>query len=79
MSPALAVAEVPLPFTRREHEIAQLLAQGMSNRAIADAMSLSIRTVQGHIYQASTKAGVTSRSELSAMMKKFNEIAATVE
>lgn len=77
VSPALATAEVPLPFTRREHEIAQLLAQGMSNRDIAEAMSLSIRTVQGHIYQASTKAGVTSRDELSAVMKRFNALETT--
>ena len=30
----------------------------------------------GHVYQASTKAGVTSRSELSALVRQFNEIEA---
>jgi DNA-binding CsgD family transcriptional regulator len=72
VSPALAAARVPLPFTRREHEIALLLSRGLSNRDIAKATSLSIRTVEGHIYQASTKAGVSSRSELSALVQQFN-------
>ena len=73
VSPALAALDARLPLTRREHEIAQLLSQGMSNRAIAEAMSLSIRTVQGHIYQASTKVGVSSRAQLSALMQQFND------
>ena len=74
VSPALAAARVPLPFTRREHEIATLLSRGLSNRDIAEAMSLSIRTVEGHIYQASTKAGVTSRTELSDLVTQFNDL-----
>jgi DNA-binding CsgD family transcriptional regulator len=39
-------------------------------------MSLSVRTVEGHIYQASTKAGVTSRSELSALVEQFQQLGA---
>ncbi len=72
VSPALATARVPLPFTRREHEIAGLLSRGLSNRDIAAATSLSIRTVEGHIYQASVKAGVSSRSELSDLVQQFS-------
>ena len=30
----------------------------------------------GHVYPASTKEGVTSRSELSALVRQFNEIEA---
>ncbi|RDH78087.1 LuxR family transcriptional regulator [Mycolicibacterium moriokaense] len=71
VSPALAAAEVPLPFTRREHEIAQLLGRGLSNKEIAQAMSLSVRTVEGHIYQASSKAGVSSRSDLAALIAQL--------
>ncbi len=73
VSPALAAARVPLPFTRREHEITKLLSHGLSNRHIAEATSLSIRTVEGRIYQASAKAGVSSRSDLSALVQRFNE------
>jgi DNA-binding NarL/FixJ family response regulator len=74
VSPALSASKVPVPFTRREHEIAKLLAQGMSNKAIAEATSLSVRTVEAHIYKASSKAGVSSRTELSALVRQFNEL-----
>jgi DNA-binding NarL/FixJ family response regulator len=74
VSPALAAARVPLPFTRREHEIAKLLSHGLSNRDIAEAMSLSVRTVDWHIYQASAKAGVSSRSELATLVQRFTEL-----
>jgi DNA-binding CsgD family transcriptional regulator len=73
-SPALAAARVALPFTRREHEIATLLSHGLSNKDIATATSLSVRTVEGHIYQASAKAGVTTRSELSALVQQFERL-----
>lgn len=68
-SPALMACRLALPFTRREHEIAVLVAQGLSNRDIADAVSLSVRTVEGHIYRASCKAGVVKRSELADMIR----------
>ncbi len=77
VSPALVASKVPLPFTRREHEIANLVSRGLSNRDIAEATSLSIRTIEGHVYQASTKAGVSSRSELSALVRQFNADEAT--
>jgi DNA-binding CsgD family transcriptional regulator len=72
VSPALAASKVPLPFTRREHEIANLVSRGLSNRDIAKVTSLSIRTIEGHVYQASSKAGVSSRSELSELVQQFN-------
>ena len=74
VSPALAASKIPLPFTRREHEIANLVSRGLSNRDIAEATSLSIRTIEGHVYQASAKVGVSSRSELSALVRQFNDV-----
>jgi DNA-binding NarL/FixJ family response regulator len=41
---------VPLPFTRREHEITRLLSHRLSNKEIAEALSLSVRTVEVHVY-----------------------------
>jgi DNA-binding CsgD family transcriptional regulator len=76
VSPALAAAKLPLPFTRREHEITRLLSHGLSNKEIAEALSLSVRTVEGHVYQASTKVGISSRSELSALVRQFDEVEA---
>jgi DNA-binding NarL/FixJ family response regulator len=76
VSPALSAALVPLPFTAREHEVATLLSGGLSNREIATAMAVSVRTVEGHIYQASVKAGVGSRAELSTLVRNFQQLEA---
>ena len=67
-SPALVGSRLVVPFTRREHEIAVLVAQGLSNREIADAVSLSVRTIEGHIYRASCKAGAVGRAELASVI-----------
>jgi DNA-binding CsgD family transcriptional regulator len=50
------------------------VSNGMSNREIAQAMSVSVRTIEGHIYKASSKAGVTSRAELSALVEQFSTV-----
>ena len=71
-SPAILGARVVLPFTRREHEIAMLVARGLTNREIADAVSLSVRTIEGHIYRASGKAGVVQRSELADVVRNMS-------
>lgn len=48
-SPAIVAAELSYPFTEREREIVVLVARGLSNRQIAEKMSLSVRTVESHI------------------------------
>jgi DNA-binding NarL/FixJ family response regulator len=68
-SPAITAAEFAPPFTRREREIAVLVAQGLSNREIAQAVSLSVRTVESHIYNACGKAGVAGRSALAEVIR----------
>jgi DNA-binding CsgD family transcriptional regulator len=68
-SPAIVAARLAAPFTQREREVAMLVAQGLTNREIAEAVSLSVRTVEGHIYRASCKAGVAQRSELASVMR----------
>lgn len=55
-----------LPLSTREREIARLLAQGLTNREIAEKLTVSIRTVEGHIYRAVEKLGVTGVVELGA-------------
>lgn len=56
-------------LTPREIEVAQLAAQGTSNRSIATALSLSVRTIESHLAQARAKLGATSRSELAARLQ----------
>jgi DNA-binding CsgD family transcriptional regulator len=69
-TPALQQAGEPLPLTDREREIVMLLGQGLSNRDVAERLTLSVRTVEGHIYKAMTKTGTTSREQLAALMPK---------
>ncbi|MCV7201786.1 helix-turn-helix transcriptional regulator [Mycolicibacterium peregrinum] len=69
-TPALLAAAERLPLTSREREIAMLIGAGLSSRAIADRLRLSIRTVEGHIYRAMAKTGVSTRAELIALLPR---------
>lgn len=67
-TPALRQASMRVPFTRREHEIVTLLGEGFSSRVVAERLTLSVRTVEGHIYRAMAKTGVSTREELAALL-----------
>lgn len=68
-TPALGQTTEPLPLTNREREIVMLIGEGLSNRAIAERLTVSVRTVESHIYQAMAKTGTTSRDELAALIR----------
>jgi DNA-binding CsgD family transcriptional regulator len=53
--------------TARELEVLTLLADGLSNREIGERLYLSHRTVERHIANLTTKAGVERRSQLVAL------------
>jgi DNA-binding CsgD family transcriptional regulator len=53
-------------LTRREREIADLVADGMSNKEIASTLVISFRTVEGHVEHILTKLGFTSRAQIAA-------------
>lgn len=55
-------------LTRREREIAALVATGMTNREIAGQLQLSVRTVEAHVDHAFTKLGLRTRTQLAAWM-----------
>ena len=67
-TPALGQAAERLPLSSREREIAMLIAEGFSSRAVAERLSLSVRTIEGHIYRAMSKTGAVTRGELVAML-----------
>ena len=67
-TPALIAAARPLPLTDREREIVTLAARGLTSRKIAEELVISVRTVEGHLYNASAKLGTTSRTELAAVL-----------
>jgi len=56
-------------LTRKEQEVALMAARGMTKRAIADSLSVSVRTVGNHINHLYAKLGVTSREELRAELR----------
>jgi DNA-binding NarL/FixJ family response regulator len=50
-------------LTEREREVLALLGCGLSNRAIADELYLSVDTVKTHIRKVFTKVEVTNRTQ----------------
>jgi DNA-binding NarL/FixJ family response regulator len=68
-TPALAALAAPLPLTAREREIVTLAACGLSNRQIAERLTVSVRTVEGHLYRACAKLGAGDRTELAALIQ----------
>ena len=72
--PAAAVPGTAVkPLTRREKEIAALVADGLGNREIAERLFLSKRTVDSHLEHIFTKRGFSSRAELSAWVLGYRE------
>lgn len=53
-------------LTRREHQIADLVAEGLSNRAIAERLVIAQRTAEGHVENILNKLGFHSRSQVAA-------------
>jgi DNA-binding NarL/FixJ family response regulator len=45
-------------LSRREHEVLELVAEGLSNKAIADRLHVAARTVESHVTQVFLKLGV---------------------
>lgn len=68
-TPATAAIELPLPITDREREVATLVAAGLSSREIGDRLSVSARTVEGHLYRIFTKLGIVDRDELAHLLR----------
>jgi len=62
--PKLSRTSGPEPeLTRREQEVLDMLAQGLSNAAIAERLTVSVHTVRNHIANLSAKLGAHSKLE----------------
>lgn len=53
-------------LSRREREVAGLVAQGASNREIAEALAISVATVERHVANIFNKLGYHSRAQVAA-------------
>lgn len=53
----------PLTLTRRQEEVLNLLAQGLSNRRIGRALHITEQTVKAHLHMVYHKLGVADRTE----------------
>lgn len=58
--------DVPGPLTRRERQIAALVADGLTNRQIGAAVHISERTAENHVQHILTKLGFTTRAQIAA-------------
>ena len=68
-TPALRAATTPQRFTARQSEIISLAARGLSNKEVADRLTMSIRSVEGHLFRASQRVGANSREQLIAILR----------
>ena len=57
--------DVESPLSEREREIAALVAEGLSNRHIADRLHISVRTAENHVSHILVKLGLRSRAQLT--------------
>jgi len=73
ISPSLVPDENPSePLTAREIEVLRLIAQGHTNRQVADVLHISVRTVESHRANLMSKLGLSSRAELVRYAMEHN-------
>jgi DNA-binding NarL/FixJ family response regulator len=65
-----ASPEVPALLTSRERELALLVAAGKSNRAAAEALSVSEKAIEKYLTSIYAKLGMTSRVQLAAYVAR---------
>jgi DNA-binding CsgD family transcriptional regulator len=68
-TPALAEVGSAASLSAREREIAALAARGLTNRDIAERLSLSERTIENHLQRAYVKLGVSARTHLADALR----------
>ncbi|QZS52508.1 ATP-binding protein [Rhodococcus opacus] len=61
---------LPVALTRRERQVADMVADGLSNREIAEELVLSTRTVDGHVENIFSKLHVNSRAQVAAWVTR---------
>jgi DNA-binding CsgD family transcriptional regulator len=65
-APADADRSGPVPLTRRERQVAALVASGRTNRQIGRVLGISEKTAEVHLHDVMAKLGARSRAEVAA-------------
>jgi DNA-binding CsgD family transcriptional regulator len=55
-------------LSRRETQVAEAVASGLSNKHVAERLDISVRTVENHLRSIFAKCGVTTRTQLVARL-----------
>ena len=55
-------------LSRREAQVAAMVAEGMTNRQIADTLVLAERTIEGHVERIRRKLRVRSRTQIAVWL-----------
>jgi non-specific serine/threonine protein kinase len=58
------------PLSPRERDVAALVAEGLTNRAIGERLFISERTVDGHVARILSKLGFESRAQVAAWVAR---------
>ena len=61
----LPLTRAPGALTRRERQVADLIAEGLSNKQIATKLVIAPRTAEGHVEHILTKLGFNSRTQIA--------------
>ncbi|WP_315987478.1 ATP-binding protein [Actinomadura sp. HBU206391] len=62
----------PTALTPREHQVAELVAQGLTNKDIAATLVIAQRTAEGHVEHILEKLGFTSRAQIASWATSHN-------
>ena len=66
LTPRQAAKQEFAGLTKRERQVAAVVAQGLSNQEIADELVVSIKTVEAHVTRILSKLGFSSRAQIAA-------------
>ena len=64
------------PLTRRQLEVAKLVAEGLTDREVAARLSISIRTAESHVEQILARLGFRSRAQIAAWVAAGGDVKA---
>jgi DNA-binding NarL/FixJ family response regulator len=72
--PEAAAPGTVAEFSARELDVLELVAAGLANEAIAERLSISVRTVERHLSNVYAKLGVSGKAARAAAAVRFSQL-----